>query len=130
MWAWKFMLSATSLYFVPHYVIWWMCNSFKYTLIYLPHVWVSFPQTCTHYYKKHRGVNLYLCVQFLSSFAKLQKAPITFVMSARWSVWNNSAPTRWIFMKFDIGVFFKQCFLEWEIFQTNIVQKMKTHILR
>ena len=26
------------------------------------------------------------------------------------SVWNNSAPTRWVFMKFDIWVFFENLF--------------------
>jgi len=35
---------------------------------------------------------------FLGVFAKLQKTTISFVMS----VCNNSAPTEWIFMKFDI----------------------------
>jgi len=37
----------------------------------------------------------------LSAFAKLRKATISFVMSDRPSAWN-SAPTRRIFMKFDI----------------------------
>jgi hypothetical protein len=58
----------------------------------------------------------------------LQKVTIIFVMSARTSAWNP-APTGWIFMKFDISVFFQQCFLERGISQTNFVQKMKTHIL-
>jgi len=35
---------------------------------------------------------------FLGAFAKLQKTTISFVLS----VCNNSAPTGWIFMKFDI----------------------------
>jgi hypothetical protein len=39
---------------------------------------------------------------FLRAFAKLQKATISFVMSVRPPAWNNSAPTRLIFMKFDI----------------------------
>ena len=72
------------------------------------------------------------------------------------SAWNNSALTGWIFMKFDIWVFskisqeifqvslnrilymktniqfllyFAQFFLEWEMFRTEIVEKIKTHFL-
>ena len=44
--------------------------------------------------------------KFLSAFAKLRITIIIFVKSAclsvRPSAWNNSAPTGWIFMKFDI----------------------------
>jgi hypothetical protein len=45
----------------------------------------------------------------LGVFAKLRKATISFVISDRLSAWNNSDPTGWIFMKFDI----------WEFFQTR-----------
>jgi hypothetical protein len=31
--------------------------------------------------------------QFLGAFAKLQKVTISFIMSVRLSVWNNSTPT-------------------------------------
>ena len=43
-------------------------------------------------------------VLFLGAFAKLQKATISFVLSTSVcpSAWNNSAPTGWIFMKFDV----------------------------
>jgi len=34
--------------------------------------------------------------------AKLKKADISFLMSVCVSAWNNSAPTRRIFLKFDI----------------------------
>jgi hypothetical protein len=44
---------------------------------------------------------------FLGAFEKLQKATISSVMSDCPSVSNNSAPTRRIFMKFDIWVFFE-----------------------
>ena len=40
-------------------------------------------------------------MQFLGAFAKLLNAIISFVMSVCPSVWNNSAPTGRIFMKFD-----------------------------
>jgi len=73
--------------------------------------------------------------------------------------WNNSAPTGLIIMKFDIWVFFENIsnnikfdqsltsitgtlhkgryifwsylaqFVEWETFQTKVVQKIKTHFL-
>jgi len=46
--------------------------------------------------------------QFLGAFAKFHKATISFVMSVRPSAWNNSAPTGWIFVKFDICEFFEK----------------------
>ena len=46
-------------------------------------------------------------MQFLGAFAKLQKEIISFIMSVRLSACNNSAPTRRIFMKFDISEFFE-----------------------
>jgi len=39
----------------------------------------------------------------------LGKAKISFVMSFRLSAWNNSVPTGWIFMAFDIGYFSGVC---------------------
>ena len=45
---------------------------------------------------------------FFGAFAKLRKAGIFFVMSVRLSEWNNSAPTRRIFMKFNIWVFIRK----------------------
>jgi hypothetical protein len=38
----------------------------------------------------------------LGAFANLRQATINFVMFVRPSAWNNSAPTKRIFMKFDI----------------------------
>ena len=38
---------------------------------------------------------------------KCERATVSFVMSVRPSIWNNSAPTGRIFMKFDISVFLK-----------------------
>ena len=102
---------------------------------------------------------LFICTALTNwlsgSFAKLLKATIRFVLSVRLSSRNNSASTRRIFMKFDIWVFFEKSvkknvtrltvtlhedlstflvtsrsiFLEWETFQTKVVQKIKTHIL-
>jgi len=41
--------------------------------------------------------------EFLGAFTELQKATITFVcVSTRPPEWNSLAPTRRIFMKFDI----------------------------
>jgi hypothetical protein len=45
--------------------------------------------------------------RFFGAFAELRKATISFVTSARLSVWSNSAPTRRIFMKFDMSIFRK-----------------------
>ena len=92
---------------------------------------------------------------------KCKKATANFVISVGLSAWNKSVPTRRIFMKFDIWVFFEKIFrenssfitirrkypvlhmqtviqflsylthffLEWEMFQTDIVEKIKRHIL-
>jgi len=57
---------------------------------------------------------------FVGEFAKLRRGTISFIMfvcpSVRPSVplssWNNSAPTRRIFMKYDIGIFFPKSFEE------------------
>jgi hypothetical protein len=38
---------------------------------------------------------------FLGVFAELRKATISFVMSVHPPAWNNTVPTRRIFMKFD-----------------------------
>jgi hypothetical protein len=45
--------------------------------------------------------------RFLGAFVKLWKANVSFVMSARLSAWNNSAPTGRNFIKFDICIFFE-----------------------
>ena len=49
--------------------------------------------------------------KFLCSFAKLRKTTIIFVMSVRLfvrlSVWSISAPTRRIFIKFDVWLLFE-----------------------
>jgi hypothetical protein len=44
---------------------------------------------------------------FLGVFAKLQEVAIGFVLFVHLPAWNSSAPTGWIFMKFDILVFFE-----------------------
>ena len=58
---------------------------------------------------------------FLGAFAKLRKATIRFAISVCKpllpSVWNNSAPTGRIFMKFDIRRFFEK----------NLSKKIKFH---
>jgi len=41
-------------------------------------------------------------LEFLSAFAKLRKATVSFVMSA----WINSAPTGQIFVQFNVSVLF------------------------
>jgi hypothetical protein len=46
----------------------------------------------------------------------LRKTTISFIISVCPSVWNNSAPTRWIFMKFNTWLFFK-----------NLWRKFKFH---
>jgi hypothetical protein len=43
---------------------------------------------------------------FLGSFAELRKAIISFIMSVRLSTWNNLAPTRRTFMKWEIWALF------------------------
>jgi hypothetical protein len=49
------------------------------------------------------NIALYICwIPVLGMFTKLQKVTLAFVMSVHPSAWNTSAPTGWIFMKFDI----------------------------
>jgi hypothetical protein len=43
----------------------------------------------------------------LGEFAKLRKVTVSFVMSVRPSVWNNSAPTERLVMKFNLKLFRK-----------------------
>jgi hypothetical protein len=43
----------------------------------------------------------------LVAFANLRQVTTNLVMSVRPSAWNNSDPTKRIFMKFDISVFFE-----------------------
>jgi len=52
----------------------------------------------------------------VTNISKLRKAIVSFVMSVRLSVYNNSAPTGWIFVKFDILRIFE-----------NISTKFKFH---
>jgi hypothetical protein len=44
---------------------------------------------------------------FLGTFLKFWKASVSFVLSVQPSTWNNSALTEWIFVKFNIWVFFQ-----------------------
>ena len=67
-----------------------------------------FGVTMTSYYRLQQccvkcGTKVHLSNCNVGSFAKLQKAIISFFMS----VWNNSASTGQIFMGFDIWIFFK-----------------------
>ena len=93
------------------------------------------------------------------AFAELRKATISFVMSLRLSARNNSDPTGGIFMEIIFEDFSKfstrfkihsnlsrivlymktnkhflivsrTVLLEWKLFQTDVVEKIKTHILR
>ena len=103
-------------------------------------------------------INGYIHV-FVGTLAKLWKEAISFVMSVRPSVRMDSASTGRIFMKLEFEEFSKICpensrvikigqkwraiymknvhfwshlahfFLEWEMFQTKVVEKIKTHIL-
>jgi hypothetical protein len=62
--------------------------------------------------KMHGQQNIKYFVRYLGAFAKLRKATrISFIISisprVRLSAWDDSAPTRWIFVKFDIWVFFE-----------------------
>jgi len=88
-------------------------------------------------------------IGFVGMFAKFQKVAIYFTMSVCLSVllsaWNNMTPTGCIIIKFYIWVLFRnlsrKCFikvgqeylaqflLEWKMFQTEVVEKMKTHCI-
>jgi hypothetical protein len=61
-------------------------------------------------YLRNTGTVHVICVSFIG-VKKLQKATISFIMtvclSIQPSIWNNSAPTLEIFIKFYIWVFFE-----------------------
>jgi hypothetical protein len=59
-------------------------------------------------------LNAVLC--FLGDFAELRKATISFATPVRLSAWNNSTPTGWIFMKFDIWIFFENLSRQFKIY--------------
>jgi hypothetical protein len=63
--------------------------------------------------------------QFFGMFAKLTRATVSFTMSACPSTCNNSAPTRWIFMKFDISVFFENLLRKFK-FDQNMIKRTST----
>ena len=46
--------------------------------------------------------SVYKYYRVLGASAKLRKATVSFVVSVRLPVWNNSAPKRRIFMKSDV----------------------------
>ena len=52
----------------------------------------------------HNLCHIFRKMPFIGAFAKLRKVTISF-MSVRPSASNNSAPSGWIFMKFDIQAF-------------------------
>jgi hypothetical protein len=84
--------------------------------------------------------------QIASSYQTVCSTYQPICLSVLPSSWYNWAPTGRIFMKFDIWVFFEnngyftwlpmytflsylfQFFLEREMFQTNVVDKIKTHV--
>ena len=106
-----------------------------------------------------RSLPLSISRYVLGAFATLRKATVSFVMSVRPSVWKNSATTGWILMKFHIWFFRKSVekiqvslksdnnngYFTWrrfhiydnislnssykEMFETKVVEKIKTHIL-
>jgi hypothetical protein len=47
----------------------------------------------------HLSFRIVNMLKFLTTFAKLEKAAVSFVMSVRLSARNNSASSGWIFMK-------------------------------
>jgi hypothetical protein len=56
--------------------------------------------------KKKNGTNRVILIKyFVGAFANLRKATVNFAMSVRLSAWNSSAPTRRIYMEFDINYF-------------------------
>ena len=76
-------------------------------------------------YKRPICSSLLFSEPFLSTFTKLQKATISFIMSSCPSVWKNSTHTGRIFIKFDIWWAFKN--LSWKfMFHYNLTRTMGT----
>jgi len=95
---------------------------YYYCLLLLLLLLLLFPATCRQHdmplrYFHRRSLALCgRCSTVLGAFAKMRKATINFVMSVRPSAWNNSVPTRRIFIKCDSSVFFE-----------NMSRKFKFH---
>ena len=104
--------------------------------------------------EKIMNLLLLLHMQYLGVSANGEKATVSLTVSVSLSAWNTSAPTEWIFRKFDIHVFLKtlkniqvwlkadfiwksvyfyddlaELFLEWEMFQTTVVDNIKAHTI-
>jgi hypothetical protein len=82
----------------------------KYVLLQMPHKQVHKPKS-------------------IGTFAKLWKTTISFNMSIHQffclSTWNNSAPSRWISMKFDVWGFFEKLLRKFN-FHVNITRIIGT----
>jgi hypothetical protein len=48
------------------------------------------------------AINKCTTALILGMFAKCQKAAVSFTTSVHLSAWNNSVPTVWIFVKFNV----------------------------
>ena len=88
-----------------------------------PHKYAYFSTARITNFSVRTGLRLTSCpihglLQFLCALVKLRKATISFVMSVCPSTWNNLAPTRGTFKKFDTLVFF---------FFENMSGKFKFH---
>jgi len=57
--------------------------------------------------EKIMNLLLLLHMQYLGVSANGEKATVSLTVSVSLSAWNTSAPTEWIFRKFDIHVFLK-----------------------
>jgi len=78
-----------------------------------------------------QAVSIFLYEQhsldFLDAFLKLRKATIIFVMSVRPSAGPKSAPTRRIFMKFDIWGFFEKLTRKFKFYYNRTRTKGTAH---
>jgi hypothetical protein len=73
---------------------------------------ITFCDVMSYYLLQHFMTDLrtYDFLSLLSALAKLRKATINFLVSLRLPIWNNSAPTARILMKFYSLLFFENLF--------------------
>jgi hypothetical protein len=79
-------------------------RTYQYLMCVCIYIYIYIYIYYTHFIEAYTVIYIWyiLPYPFSGAFAKLRKATVTFVVSARSSAWNNLALTGRIFMKFDI----------------------------
>ena len=97
---WKVTIFPSSL----HCLLILYCTLVRSALKHASVLWSFFTYTNASTLKCTQRKFVSLCYLLFCGRLRMRKATISFVMYVRPSAWNNSAPTRGIFMKFDVMI--------------------------